>query len=145
MVGVVIISHGAFCEGLLDTLKMVGGDDFGVKAVPLFPGETTDTYREKLENALKENDQGQGVLVLSDIKGGTPYQSAAYLSKNHKMALVSGMNLPMLLTATVELTEEDTLDSLTERVTNKESFLIEGTVFGKGEKKHREKLSINKN
>lgn len=145
MVGVVIISHGAFCEGLLDTLKMVGGDDFGVKAVPLFPGETVNVYREKLEKVIRESEQGQGVLVLSDIKGGTPYQSAAYLAKDNRMALVTGMNLPMLLTATIERSEDDTLEALAERAADKEKLGVEKTVFGKGERKHRAKLSINKN
>ena len=46
MVNIILISHGVFCEGLLSSLKMIAGDEFGVRAVPLFPGETVDAYRE---------------------------------------------------------------------------------------------------
>lgn len=42
MVNIILISHGVFCEGLLSSLKMIAGDEFGVRAVPLFPGETVD-------------------------------------------------------------------------------------------------------
>lgn len=145
MIGIVVISHGTFCEGLLDTMQMLIGDGYGVKAVPLFPGETVDVYRDKLRQTLKESDQGDGVMVLADIKAGTPYQSAAYLAREFKMALVSGMNLPMLLSVTLELTEEDTLETLVERATEKDSFCIEGMVCWKGERKQRAKLSVNKN
>lgn len=54
MVNIILISHGVFCEGLLSSLKMIAGDEFGVRAVPLFPGETVDVYREKLGKALDE-------------------------------------------------------------------------------------------
>lgn len=61
MVNVVIISHGEFCEGLLSSLKMIAGDTFGVKAVPLIPGEAPESYREKLADTLSsysEKEQG---------------------------------------------------------------------------------------
>lgn len=143
MVNVILISHGRFCEGLLDSLRMIGGDDFGVKAVPLFPGDTVEAYREKLEYELKEAS-GEGTLVLADIKCGTPYQSAAYLSKTYKMALVTGMNLPMLLSAVLERDETDTLETISARAADNENYGIERTISGEGVKKQRAKLSINK-
>ena len=51
MVNIVLISHGGFCEGLLDSLKMIAGGDYGVRAVPLIPGESPETYREKLSGS----------------------------------------------------------------------------------------------
>ena len=124
---------------------MIAGDEFGIRAVPLFPGETVDAYREKLGNALDETAGEDGTLVLADIMSGTPYQSAAYLSKTHKIGLVSGMNMPMLLTLALELTEEVTLEEAVKKAASQESWGINGTTFEKGEKKRRAKLSINKN
>ncbi|MGM0164480.1 PTS sugar transporter subunit IIA [Enterococcus sp. DIV1059_2] len=145
MVNVVIISHGEFCEGLISSLKMIAGDTYDVKAVPLSPGESPDSYREKLAEVLSGyEDHESGFLILSDIAGGTPYQSAAYLSRQFKIGLVSGMNLPMLLSLTLEKVEEDTLDSLAEKATAKASVGIQSKVFGKGEKRKRAKLSVNK-
>ena len=50
MVNIILISHGAFCEGLLASLQMIAGGDYGVRAVPLIPGESPEAYREKLDN-----------------------------------------------------------------------------------------------
>ncbi len=146
MIHVVVISHGDFCEGLLSSLKMIAGDTFGVKAVPLVPGESPESYREKLANVLSSYaNEDSEFIILSDIGGGTPFQSAAYLSKEFKIGLVSGMNMPMLLTLALGRTEEDTLDSLIERATSKDCIGIQSKIFGRGERKQRAKLSINKN
>ena len=146
MIHVVVISHGDFCEGLLSSLKMIAGDTFGVKAVPLVPGESPESYREKLANVLSSYaNEDSEFIILSDIGGGTPFQSAAYLSKEFKIGLVSGMNMPMLLTLALGRTEEDTLDSLIERAISKDCIGIQSKIFGRGERKQRAKLSINKN
>ena len=86
MVNIILISHGAFCEGLLASLQMIAGGDYGVRAVPLIPGEAPEAYREKLAAVLRESsdNSGSGTIILSDIAGGTPFQSAAYLSKVFK-------------------------------------------------------------
>ena len=137
MVSIILISHGEFCEGLLKSLIMVTGDDYGIKTLALYPGMTADTYREKLENS-------EGTLILADIVFGTPFQSAAYMSKTHKIGLVSGMNMPMLVAVASERTESSTLKDLIEIATNPDYHGIQGTLFEKGETKRRGKLSINK-
>ena len=126
---------------------MIAGGDYGVRAVALIPGESPETYREKLMEVMKESkdESDSGTLVLSDIAGGTPFQSAAYLSKDFKMGLVSGMNMPMLLSLALEKNEESTLEELVDKATSASSVGVKGTVFKKGEKKQRAKLSINKN
>lgn len=147
MVNVILISHGAFCEGLLNSLQMIAGDTYGVKAVPLIPGESPETYREKLSLVLNEVHDGSdcGTIILSDIAGGTPYLSAAYLSKTYKIGLISGMNMPMLLSLALERNEETTLEELVEKAVSPHCIGVKATVFKEGEKKQRAKLSINKN
>lgn len=145
MVEIVIISHGAFCEGLLSSLEMIAGDKCGVRAVPLYPGETVEAYREKLEQVLREKNQEEGTLILADIMSGTPFQSAAYLSKKYKLGLVSGMNMPMLLSLVLERTEEEPLEEMVKKAVEREVLGVEGTVFSERKEKKREKLSINKN
>lgn len=147
MVNIIIISHGAFCEGLLSSLKMIAGDTYGVRTVSLIPGESPEAYREKLSFVLDDlcdlNDSG--TIILSDIAGGTPYLSAAYLSKSYKIGLISGMNMPMLLSLALERNEETTLEQLVEKGISSSSIGVKGTVFKEGEKKQRAKLTINKN
>ena len=76
MVNIILISHGEFCEGLLKSLIMVTGDDYGIKTLALYPGMTADTYREKLDQIILENENSEGTLILADIVFGTPFQSA---------------------------------------------------------------------
>lgn len=144
LIKVVIVSHGGFCQGLLDTLKMVGGSDFGVKAVPLLPGEAPEDYRIKLAEAL---DSDFETIILSDIAGGTPFQSALYLSNEYDLTVISGMNFPMLLTLAFEASLDDgsSVEELCEHATNEHTLGIQVKSLKKGEKRKREKLSINKN
>ena len=83
MIQIALISHGAFCEGLIDTLKMVSGDDFGVRTLSLVPGTAPDAYRESLSQILDELSakDDRGVLVLTDIAGGTPFNSAVFIDR----------------------------------------------------------------
>ena len=67
MVNIILISHGEFCEGLLKSLIMVTGDDYGIKTLALYPGMTADTYREKLDQIILENENSEGTLILADI------------------------------------------------------------------------------
>ncbi|MBO0454918.1 PTS sugar transporter subunit IIA [Candidatus Enterococcus murrayae] len=145
MVNLVVISHGAFCEGLLDSLEMIAGDTFGVKAVPLIPGESPESYRKKLAAVLSGfEDKESGSIIFSDIAGGTPFQSAAYLSKDFKIGLISGMNMPMLLSLALGRTDEDTIETLIEKATTGDCVGIQSRLFGREERKKRAKLSINK-
>lgn len=145
MVNIILVSHGVFCEGLRNGLKMITGDDYGISAVPLFPGETPETYRSKLARAIQEKYTEEGILILSDISGGTPFNSAVYLGKDYKIGLISGMNMPMLLNLVLGIDEEHTLDELIEKAIDYDAIDINGTNLSKGGNKKREKLSINKN
>ena len=144
MSNIVLVSHGEFCVGLLSSLKMIAGDTFGIRAVPLIPGESPERYREKLAQVLSEMDTDQGYVILSDISGGTPFQSAAYLAKDFQIGLISGMNMPMLLTLALGNAAEQTLENLVEKATQESSLGVQGRVIKRGERKQRAKLSINK-
>ena len=73
MVGIVIASHGVFCEGLKSSTEMIGGTIAQCTAVALQPGEDPDAYGERLCKAVDQMDDGHGVLMLIDLRGGTPF------------------------------------------------------------------------
>ena len=112
MVGFVIASHGVFCEGLKSSTEMIGGTIAQCAAVALQPGEDPDAYGERLKKAIEDTDSGDGVLVLNDLRGGTPFNSSLMLSREQHIIIVVGANLPMLLTLTLGRNEESTLDDL---------------------------------
>lgn len=147
MINIILISHGSFCEGLLDSLKMIAGSDFGIQTVPLQPGTTPESYRDELEKALAINREKEDKrsFILSDIAGGTPYQSAIYLAKDFEIGLLSGMNMPMLLSLVLEYEENSTIEYLVKKHCESGNCGIGGLDFKKGVAKKRAKLSINKN
>ena len=113
MVGIAVISHGKLCEGLLDSAGMIAGEFEQTKAVSLRPGMSPETYRAMVLEAVKELDTGEGVLVLADIPGGTPFNSIAILMKEiGKAVMVTGVNLPMLVTTVLERDDGVALEEL---------------------------------
>ena len=144
MVHTLIISHGELCNGMMDTVKMVAGDDFNAKALPLYPGVTSEEYREQMKKFVEEREDGSGTLIFTDLKGGTPYLSASYLAKNHKICVVTGMNLPLIFGILSEMRETTTLEEISTMVKDPLYQGITSVISGEGGKK-REKLSIGKN
>lgn len=67
MIHIILVSHGRFCEGLLESLQMVAGEQEGISAVPLMPGESPEAYRNRLESEIKEYESEEGTLVLTDV------------------------------------------------------------------------------
>lgn len=101
MVGIILASHGEFAEGILQSGAMIFGEQENVKAVILKPSEGPDDLKAKLEEAIASFDNQDEVLFLVDLWGGTPFNQANSLLEAHKdkWAIVSGLNLPMLIEA----------------------------------------------
>ena len=101
MVGIILASHGEFAEGILQSGAMIFGEQQNVAAVTLMPSEGPQDLREKIEAAIASFDDREQVLILVDLWGGTPFnQSSALLEgQEDKWAIVSGLNLPMLIEA----------------------------------------------
>ena len=96
MVAIVVATHGELSSALIQAAEMITGPADGVYSVPLLPGESPETYSDKLA-ALLDRLQGQHVLILLDLFGGTPYNVAARYVLRENTECVTGANLPMLL------------------------------------------------
>ncbi|WP_042357608.1 mannose/fructose/sorbose PTS transporter subunit IIA [Bacillus rubiinfantis] len=101
MVGIIIASHGEFASGILQSGAMIFGEQENVKAVTLMPSEGPEDVKAKMKEAIASFDNQDEVLFLVDLWGGTPFNQANCLLEEHKdkWAIVSGMNLPMLIEA----------------------------------------------
>ncbi|NLE44426.1 MAG: PTS sugar transporter subunit IIA [Chloroflexi bacterium] len=96
MINIVLVSHGELGAALIQAAEMIAGHSDGVYSVPLLPGESPEAYGEKLSVAL-EPIEGDGILILIDLFGGTPYNVAAREALKERVECVTGANLPMLL------------------------------------------------
>lgn len=101
MVGIVLASHGEFAKGILQSGTMIFGEQEDVLAVTLSPSEGPDDLKAKLIQAVSVFENQDEVLFLVDLWGGTPFNQANSIFEDHKdkWAIVSGLNLPMLIEA----------------------------------------------
>lgn len=101
MVGIILASHGNFAEGILQSGSMIFGQQANVKACTLQPSEGPDDIRAKMEEAIASFENQEEVLFMVDLWGGTPFNQANALIDGHeeKWAILTGLNLPMLIEA----------------------------------------------
>ena len=97
MIGLVVATHGVLGEALLNTAGMIVGPPAQACAVSLSQGDSVETMRDLLARTIGEIDQGDGVLVMVDMFGGTPANIGMTLLAPGRVELLTGVNLPMLL------------------------------------------------
>lgn len=101
MVGIIIASHGDFANGILQSASMIIGEETNVAACTIMPNEGPENIKAKMQNAINCFDDPDQVLFLVDLWSGTPFNQATSLLEDHKntWAIISGLNLPMLIEA----------------------------------------------
>ena len=104
MVGVLILTHGKFADGLKNSVEMIMGQNDSFYTMGLYEGEDFSEFKEKVLEYIIQLDTGEGVLALVDLFGASPYNSVMFnyqefrkLDKNVK--LLTGVNLPMVIEA----------------------------------------------
>jgi PTS system mannose-specific IIA component len=117
MVGLVVATHGGLADELLRTAQSIVGPLAQCEAVSIGASVSMDDCRTRLEDAVKRADSGEGVLVLTDMFGGTP-ANLALTFLDEKLEVVTGVNLPMILKFTTARAENLTLKAAAELVTS---------------------------
>ena len=91
------MTHGPLGEILLESARTIAGETPNVSALTLGWDDTFEQAHEKVRTALEQVDNGNGVLILTDMYGGTPFNVARSLVERGKVEIVTGVNLPMVL------------------------------------------------
>lgn len=98
MVGVIVVTHCHLAEELIAAAKLVVGEELKqFQPVSIDPAEGSEEIREKIIGAIRKVDEGQGVLILTDMYGGTPSNISLSFLEEKKIEVITGVNLPMLL------------------------------------------------
>ncbi len=96
-IGVVIVTHYRLGEEFLHALRLIVPDAPDYESVGVEPGQTADEMRRAIDAALSSADEGQGVLVLTDMFGGSPSNISLSFLDDRRVEVVTGVNLPMLI------------------------------------------------
>jgi PTS system mannose-specific IIA component len=100
MIGIVIVSHLQLGESLIQSVSFVIGKPLKAAAsVSINKGEDSDKVREKIAAAIKAVNQRSGVLILTDMFGGTPSNLSHSFLKEGQIEVLSGVNMPILIQA----------------------------------------------
>ena len=97
MIGVLITTHGNLGSEFLKVAEMIRGPLKDVMHISVDHTKGVEDLKKDINAAIKKLDQGQGVLILTDLFGGTPSNLSLSLLKEGKVEVVTGVNLPMLL------------------------------------------------
>jgi PTS system mannose-specific IIA component len=97
MVGVLIITHGNLGYELIQAAELIKGRLDGVLAISVDPTKGTEELKKEITSGIKKVEKGKGVLILTDLFGGTPSNISLSFLKENKVEVVTGVNLSMLL------------------------------------------------
>ena len=110
-IGVVIVTHYQIGAEFLHALRLIVPNAPEFISVSIDPKQSVDEMREMIEHSLKRADCGSGVLVLTDMFGGTPSNMSLSFVEETGVEVVTGLNLPMLIKLAT-LSEDKTLEDL---------------------------------
>ena len=110
MIGMVLVTHGKLALELVAALEHVVGPQTQIASICIGPDDDMEQRRSEILTAVEEVETGAGVVVLTDMFGGTPSNLAISIMEDSKVEVIAGVNLPLLiklapLRASVSLTE----------------------------------------
>jgi len=97
MIGLVLVTHGRLAEEFVVAMEHVVGRQDRIATICIGPEDDMEGRRADIAAAIEDVDQGVGVIVLTDLFGGTPSNLAISLMRPGKVEVIAGINLPMLI------------------------------------------------
>jgi PTS system mannose-specific IIA component len=97
MIGVVLVAHGNLAQSLLDVVELISGPQKAFRAVAIGAADNIELKRSNLMDVIDAVDEGDGVIVLTDLFGGTPSNLAISVLGLKHIEVVAGVNVPMIL------------------------------------------------
>lgn len=97
MIGLVIVTHGRLAEEFVLAMEHVVGPQAAVTPICIGPDDDMEKRRKDILKACADNDSGHGVILLTDMFGGTPSNLAISVMEQTRAEVIAGLNLPMLI------------------------------------------------
>ena len=97
MIGLVLVTHGRLAEEFIHALEHIVGNQEGIESICIGADDRMEIRRVDISDAVKRVDTGTGVIILTDMFGGTPSNLAISLMELGHVEVIAGLNLPMLV------------------------------------------------
>ena len=97
MIGGIIVSHGKLAEELLNALTIILGEVLNIEAISIGWYDDVEESKKKINRSLKKVSQKNGVVIFTDMFGGTPSNLSFSFLKDNQVEIITGVNLPMLI------------------------------------------------
>ena len=97
MIGLILVTHGKLADEFVAAMAHVVGQQEAIAAISIGPEDNMEKRRADIGAAVKLVDSGAGVIILTDLFGGTPSNLAISLMKRGQVEVIAGINLPMLI------------------------------------------------
>jgi len=97
MIGGIIVSHGRLAEELHNALTIILGEAPNIEAISIGWYDDVEDSKKKINQSLKRVDQKSGIIVFTDMFGGTPSNLSFSFLKDNQVEIITGVNLPMLI------------------------------------------------
>jgi mannose PTS system EIIA component len=97
MIGLILVTHGKLADEFVVAMEHVVGPQKQIATVCIGPHDDMEARRKEIGQAIKKVDGGEGVIILSDLFGGTPSNLAISLLDAGRVEVIAGVNLPMLI------------------------------------------------
>jgi len=97
MIGIILVTHGKLAEEFVNAMEHVVGRQEAVATVCIGPNDDMELRRKQIANEVRNVDSGEGVIILTDLFGGTPSNLAISLMQAGHVEVIAGINLPMLI------------------------------------------------
>ena len=97
MIGLVLVTHGRLASEFIVAMEHVVGPQERIEAICIGPEDDMEVRRNDIADAIAKVDAGKGVIILTDLFGGTPSNLAISLMRSQEIEVIAGVNLPMLI------------------------------------------------
>lgn len=97
MIGLILVTHGGLADQFVEAMEHVVGPQPAVATICIGPNDDMEHRRSEIAKAIRVVDSGAGVIILTDLFGGTPSNLAISLLDAGRVEVIAGINLPMLI------------------------------------------------
>lgn len=115
MVGLIVVTHGNLSSALIKSVSLITGEYQNVITLSLERNDSAEELHQKIAESIEKVDEGDGVMIFTDVMGGTPSNLSTLAARKHELFCITGVNLPMVVEFIMSAGDGMSLEELADR------------------------------